>query len=63
MVIEGFIHCFGVRTKAQELELHQQLVESQATYADLCERCARATLVFYYEYDSHMHVSPRFAGS
>ena len=35
MAIEGLLHRFDVRTKARELELHQQLVESQAAYADL----------------------------
>ena len=35
MVIEGLLHCFGVRTKARALEPHQWLVESQAAYADL----------------------------
>ena len=35
VAIEGLLHHFGVRTKVQELELHQQLAESQAAYADL----------------------------
>ena len=35
MAIEGLLHYFGVKTKAQELELHQRLVESQVACADL----------------------------
>ena len=35
MAIEGLLHRFGVKTEAQELELHQRLVESRAAYADL----------------------------
>ena len=35
VAIEGFLHLFGVRTKRQEQELHQRLVDSQAMHADL----------------------------
>ena len=35
MAIEELLHCFGVRTKAREQELHQRLVDSQATHASL----------------------------
>ena len=35
VAMEELLHCFGVRTKAQEWELHRRLAESQATHADL----------------------------
>ena len=34
-VMEGLLHCFGVRIKAHKQKLHQWLAESQATHADL----------------------------
>ena len=37
VAIEGLLHRFGVKTEARELELHQRLIESQATYVDLEE--------------------------
>ena len=33
--MEELLHCFGVRTKAREQELHRRLVESQVAHADL----------------------------
>ena len=37
VVIEGLLHCFHVKTKAREQELHQQFVESYVAYSNLME--------------------------
>ena len=35
VAIEELLHCFGVKTKVREQELHRRLVGSQAAHTDL----------------------------
>ena len=57
MAMEGLLHRIGVRMEAREQELHRQLVESQATHADLVKdvhELRQFTIVKLASWTSHL---------